>query len=118
MSRESDAARTLRVRPYMVTGGRTRATADIALETMIHTSEDPVDRRLSTEEKKITKLCAEPLSVAEISAHMKLPLQVVKVLLSDLIDDGSVVTHAGVTDSGDRPDLALLERVLDGLQSL
>lgn len=102
----------------MVTGGRTRASADIALETMIHANEDPPERRLSTEEKEITKLCDEPLSVAEISAHLKLPLQVVKVLLSDLIDDSVVVTHVGVTNTDDRPDLALLERVLDGLQSL
>ena len=50
--------------------------------------------------------------------HLGLPLQVVKVLVGDLAAIEAVSTHRGGFQADGRPDLALLERVLDGLQSL
>ncbi|MEL6982355.1 MAG: DUF742 domain-containing protein, partial [Actinomycetota bacterium] len=70
------------------------------------------------EAKAIVQLCADPQSVAEISAHLVIPLQVVKVLVGDLVTVDAVTTHRGGFQDDGRPDLALLERVLDGLQSL
>lgn len=113
------AASPLRVRPYTVTRGRTRAEVDLGIETMIQsTAAEVAGQRLVTEAKAIVELCQTPQSIAEISAHLKLPLQVVKVLAGDLVLSGNVATHVGSTQSDGRPDLALLERVLDGLQSL
>lgn len=110
----------LRVRPYTVTRGRTDTEIELGVETMIRVEagQGPGSNTVS-EARAIIELCEkEPLSVAEISAHLKLPLQVVKVLVGDLVVAGCVATNSGSIQSDGRPDLALLERVLDGLQSL
>ncbi len=114
-----EAPNELRVRPYTVTRGRTEAEIELAVETMIQaTVNEGCATRQETESRAIIELCREPLSIAEISAHLALPLQVVKVLVGDLVLEGLVATHGGGADASGRPDLALLERVLDGLQSL
>ena len=74
--------------------------------------------RLRMERRQIVELCREPLAVAEVSAHLHLPLGVTKVLVSDLASDNLVMTHSVALTDSDRPDTGLLERVLDGLQSL
>jgi hypothetical protein len=85
------------VRPYAMTGGRTRpADDDLELETL---------------------LCRDILSIAEISARLDLPLGVVRVLVGDMAEEGLVTVHRPAS-VGDRPDLALLERVLYGLRTI
>jgi hypothetical protein len=42
---------------------------------------------------------------------------VIRVLVGDMADEHLVMVHRPAT-GGDRPDLAVLERVLDGLQSI
>jgi hypothetical protein len=56
------------------------------------------------------------LSVAEISAHLKLPVAITKVLLSDLVDSGHVVTRASGLET-ETPADQLLREVLDGLRA-
>ncbi len=109
----------LRVRPYAITGGRTRATLDIPLETIIVTTRkgDEHAGRITLERGKIIELCRQPLSLAEISAYLHVPLGVARVLVADLTDEGYVEFNRPAP-AGDRPDLKLLERVLDGLQAL
>jgi hypothetical protein len=115
----AEAPTALRVRPYTVTKGRTDTDIDLSVETMIHvTDEAPSIDPGVAEAVAIVELLTEPLSIAEISAHLSLPLQVVKVLVGDLVIAGAVDTNRGGLRSDGRPDLALLERVLDGLQSL
>lgn len=110
---------TLRVRPYTVTGGRTDTDVELTLETMIRSTPERATRPANVAEANaIVELCADPQSVAEISALLVLPLQVVKVLIGDLVATQAVTTHQGGLQNNGRPDLALLERVLDGLQSL
>ena len=120
LEENEEALSALRVRPYTVTRGRTDTEVDLTLETMIRTVEGAgTPPRTAAETAAIVELCAgEALSIAEISAHLSLPLQVAKVLVGDLITAGTVATHGGVVQGDGRPDLALLERVLDGLQSL
>lgn len=109
----------LRVRPYAITGGRTRSSVDIPLETIVITTRkgDENRGRLNLERGKILELCHKPISVAEISAYLHVPLGVARVLVGDLTDEG-FVEFSRPAPSGDRPDLKLLERVLDGLQAL
>ncbi len=110
---------TLRVRPYTVTRGRTATDVELTVETMIRaTPERAVRPTTVSEAEAIVELCADPQSIAEISALLVLPLQVVKVLVGDLVNTQAVTTHQGGVETDGRPDLALLERVLDGLQSL
>ncbi|MBQ0983961.1 DUF742 domain-containing protein [Streptomyces sp. F63] len=118
-----------RVRPYSLTGGRTRFGHVLLVETFVAAIEAPEDRpeltagnwadRVMPEMRAIVELCRKMRSVAEISALLHIPLGVVRVLLSDLADQGKIRVYgngAG-TDTG-RPDRALLERVLSGLRRL
>ncbi len=109
----------LRVRPYAITGGRTRSTTDIPLETIIVTTRqgDEQAGRLTMERARIVEMCHKPLSLAEISAYLHVPLGVARVLVGDMTEEGFVQFNRP-SPAGDRPDLKLLERVLDGLQAL
>jgi hypothetical protein len=109
------------VRPYALTGGRTRSRGtNLPLETLITATESGRSAvgKLSPEQKQIVLLCSQPMSIAEISARLGVPLGVARVLAGDLRADGLVEAHrTAVTD--DAEDLkSVLERVLDGLQSL
>jgi hypothetical protein len=112
----------LRVRPYALTGGRVRSSTELALETIVHVTPRGEEGAagLPTEKREILELCANPTSVAEVSAHLGLPLGVARVLAGDLVTEGFLDSHANPAngEEGSRPDLRLLERVLDGLQAL
>jgi hypothetical protein len=108
-----------RVRPYAMTGGRTRPVhADLEIEALVSTtSAGERSPRLTVEQRAIAAICRDILSIAEISARLDLPLGVTRVLVGDMADEGMVMVHRP-THAGDRPDLALLERVLYGLRSI
>lgn len=112
----------LRVRPYALTGGRVRSTTELALETIVLVTPRGEEGAagLPIEKREILGLCADPTSVAEVSAHLGLPLGVARVLAGDLVTEGFLDSHANPASGGEgsRPDLRLLERVLDGLQAL
>jgi hypothetical protein len=116
-----DDEKGLRIRPYALTGGRTRSSHDLPIETIVRTSargfvQQP---RLTLERKRIVTLCAVPQSIAEVSAHLKLALGVARVLVGDMTNEGLLDSHATpASTSGNRPDIKLLERVLNGLQAL
>jgi hypothetical protein len=108
------------VRPYSWTQGRTRPVQDLAVETLVSTSDEGRDLTsiCSAEHAAIAQLCTDMRSVAEVAALLSLPLGVARVLLADMIDTGLVHVHRNPIGWGDAPDLALLERVLDGLYRL
>lgn len=116
-----------RVRPYSLTGGRTRFGHVLLVETFVAAIEAPEERRELTsggwgdrvmpEMRAIVELCRQMRSVAEISALLKMPLGVVRVLLSDLADQGKIRVYGTGHDTG-QPNRALLERVLSGLRRL
>lgn len=116
-----------RVRPYSLTGGRTRFGHVLLVETFVAALDAPEERRELTsggwgdrvmpEMRAIVELCRRMRSVAEISALLKMPLGVVRVLLSDLADQGKIRVYGTGHGTG-RPDRALLERVLGGLRRL
>jgi hypothetical protein len=109
------------VRPYALTGGRTRSHGtNLALETLISTTDAGREAasKLSPEQRQIVLLCSRPLSIAELSARLGVPLGVARVLASDLRADGFVEAQRSPTlDDGE--DLkSVLERVLHGLESI
>lgn len=108
------------VRPYSWTRGRTRPVQDLALETLVSTSDEGRDLSsvCSAEHAAIAQLCTEIRSVAEVAALLAIPLGVARVLLADMLDAGLVHVHSNPGESGNAPDLSLLERVLDGLHRL
>ncbi|MFC7221510.1 DUF742 domain-containing protein [Streptomyces polyrhachis] len=109
------------VRPYAMTGGRTRPRYQLAIEALVQTTADP--GRLQSqlpEHQRICQLCYEIKSVAEISALLKMPLGVARILVADLAEAGLVTIHqpGGDESAGGQPDVTLLERVLSGLRKL
>ncbi|XLE02139.1 DUF742 domain-containing protein [Streptomyces sp. 184] len=109
------------VRPYAVTGGRTRPRYQLAIEALVQTTADP--SRLTSqlpEHQRICRLCYELKSVAEVSALLTLPLGVARILVADLAEAGLVTIHqpGGGDTAGGQPDVTLLERVLSGLRKL
>lgn len=104
-------------RPYSRTGGRTRPAHDLPLEALVATVVVDGDD-LQPEHRQIADLCRTTRSVAEVSALLRLPLGVVRVLISDMASEGLVVVHPVHSAVGATPDTEFLERVLSGLQRL
>ena len=106
------------VRPYYMTGGRARPTQDdLEIEALVSTTaQGERSPKLTVEQRAIIALCRDLLSVAEVSARLDLPLGVTRVLIGDMASEGLVILHRPAS-VGDRPDLALLQRVLYGLQT-
>ncbi|MEU4496100.1 DUF742 domain-containing protein [Streptomyces sp. NBC_00210] len=105
-------------RLYVITGGRSGSSAPTTLDlvTLIVAKSGPRPG-MQPEHAAIVRLCHSPLSVAEISAYLSLPVSVVTVLLSDLLAEGRVAARAPVPPA-QLPDRALIEAVIDGLQKL
>ncbi len=106
------------VRPYSWTGGRTASRIDLAVETLVSATGRPPDPPACPEHRTILRLCATPHSVAELAALLSMPLGVARVLLGDLAAAGSVAIHRTVGAADAAPDVALMQRVLNGLQRL
>jgi hypothetical protein len=110
---DDDAGRL--VRPYTVSNGRTQPTTKLDLLSMVMATGRVPRAHLEPDHARALGLCAGPTTVAEVSAHLKLPAVITKVLLSDLVDCGAVSTRApgSVADPTDR---SVLEALLNGLQ--
>jgi hypothetical protein len=108
------------LRAFAVTGGRARPRhTDLEMESLVATTalgerESP---RLSMERRAIAYMCHQVISIAEVSAHLDLPLGVTRVLVGDMAAEGLVSIHRPGRREG-RPDLALLRRVLAGLRAM
>jgi Protein of unknown function (DUF742) len=109
-----------RVRSYVVAGGRTESDRmHLELEALVVTT--PAGERalpvLQLEHAAIVTSCRLPVSVAEVSALLDVPLGVARVLIGDMAAEGLVAVHQP-TNPGSRPDITLLERVLQRLRAL
>ncbi|WP_320773604.1 DUF742 domain-containing protein [Streptomyces sp. CRN 30] len=138
-------SRPARVRPYSLTGGRTRFSHVLLVETFVGATAGTaalevaeqrreldggtshvlgsggggLTSRVMPEMRAIVELCRRMRTVAEVSALLRMPLGVVRVLLSDLADQGKIRVYGTGTGHGTgRPERALLERVLSGLRRL
>ncbi len=107
------------IRPYLLTGGRTRTQQQLYLHTLVSAGRDDPAAvlRLSPEARRLHQQAVlGTQSVAELSAHCGMPLGVTRVLLEDLAADGRVRISAG--HAGAAGDQRLLQRVLDGLRQI
>jgi len=113
MSPTDDGYRPGPVPPWVLTGGRTRPKATLRPETLLTALVyKPVPDRTTTQQRDLLGLCRGQLGLAELAAHLRLPMSVVRILASDLIDDGLLVIRAPA------PKRELMEQVLDGLRKL
>jgi hypothetical protein len=74
------------VRPFIMTGGRTRAERrDLRVETVLQTAVHVSPPGLPSEQEALLRLCRDPQSVAEVAAKLGLVVGVVAVIAGDLI---------------------------------
>lgn len=110
--------RSRRIRPYALTGGRTRARHQLLVETLISVPRyDPsLADKLMPESKALYERARAQVSIAELSSLLNIPLGVVRVLVSDLAAQGAVYIHP--TAHAYHHDRNVLERILNGLKQL
>lgn len=108
------------VRPYTVTGGRVPpAEGGFDLVAFVFAGPPPVGnahRHLQPEHHAILARAQEPISVAELAAHLDLALGVVRVLLADLLAAGLISMHEPPR-ARQFPD-NILKAVVNGLRAL
>lgn len=107
------------VRPYVLTNGRSLlGDHEFSLITLVTTAQGaPRTGLLDPEKRLLLDLCAGGhLSVAEIAGHTHLPIGVLKILLSDLTENGYLITRAPIPPAK-LVERHILEEVLSGLQS-
>jgi hypothetical protein len=114
---EADTPPARLVRSYTITSGRTKAEVDLPMEATLRRQgfdDEPGDGP----RQQILRVC-DSQSVAEVAAKVKMPIGVVRVLLSDLVQEGKVRVQATLTDTSSRDERReLIERTLRGLRAL
>jgi len=110
--------RSRRIRPYTLTGGRTKSRHQLLVETLISVpSYDPsLADKLMPESRALYERARSQVSIAELSSMLSVPLGVVRVLVSDLAAQGAVFIHP--TAHAYHHDRNVLERILNGLKQL
>lgn len=106
-------------RLYTVTGGRTRAD-DAAFDSVsLIVGECEPTPGMQSEHARILLLARRPIAVVELSAKLRLPVSVVKILLRDLLDTGRItVRHPSSMTRPGKIDPGTLKQVLVALHNL
>ncbi|MFF9810289.1 DUF742 domain-containing protein [Streptomyces coeruleorubidus] len=103
-------------RMYVVAGpDGERAELDLVTLIVARVTDPPPSA--SPEQAAVLRLCAAPLSVAELSAYLHLPFSAMGVLLTELLTAELVKARAPIVRQA-RADRSLLEAVMNGLQRL
>ncbi|WP_031108856.1 DUF742 domain-containing protein [Streptomyces sp. NRRL S-146] len=103
-------------RMYVVAGpDGERAELDLVTLIVARATDPPPSA--SPEQAALLRLCAAPLSVAELSAYLHLPFSAMGVLLTELLTAELVQARAPIVRKA-RSDRSLLEAVMNGLQRL
>lgn len=109
------------VRPYAVSRGRTRSHGEEygLLAMVVGRTPTRQDRFwLDSEHLRVLRLCRRPVTVADLTSEVDLPLGVVRVLLEDLKEKGLVTVQPPVTHQSYERDVRILRTVLDELHRL
>ncbi|MFI9753759.1 DUF742 domain-containing protein [Streptomyces collinus] len=113
---EGDAKPGNPERMYVVAGpDGERAELDLVTLIVARATDPPPSA--SPEQAALLRLCAAPLSVAELSAYLHLPFSAMGVLLTELLTAELVQARAPIVRKA-RSDRSLLEAVMNGLQRL
>ncbi|MFF5303496.1 DUF742 domain-containing protein [Streptomyces sp. NPDC013161] len=101
--------------------GLARGRPRLAVEALVRSTGDRsrIQGHLP-EHVRIWELCREIRSVAEISALLRVPLGIARMLIADMAAEGLVAIHQpdGAEATRGRLDTGLLKRVLSGLRQL
>jgi hypothetical protein len=116
------------VRPYLLTGGRTRPSGgDLPIEALVVVtgrgspvdggspgSDDPTRPAPTREHRLILEACRTPTSIAEIAVLLAVPVGVARVLVGDLAVTGQVE----VCDTATRVEHELVRRLIAGVRAI
>jgi hypothetical protein len=107
-------------RPYTATNGRTKPSAVLDLMSLVKATGHGLisEQRLGIEHAETLRLCHAPTSVAEVAAQLRQPVMTAKVLLSDLIDSGAVISRAPTPPHEYANSPEVLEELIAGLKRL
>jgi hypothetical protein len=112
---DDDGADEALVRPFVITGGRTRhATVHLRVESLVVATGLQPPSGLQFEHAAILDVCRQPISVAEVAARIDVPLGVAQILVGDLADVGLVRVHEATPNATP----ALLLRMIDAVRAL
>ncbi|MDZ7675233.1 MAG: DUF742 domain-containing protein [Acidimicrobiales bacterium] len=104
------------VRPFVMTGGRTRPQRrDLRLETMLSTAVGVGPDGLRPEQRQLVETCRKPISVAEASSELGWVVGVTMVIAADLVVDGVLELHQ--TDPVEI-ELDALSRMIERVRAL
>jgi hypothetical protein len=109
------------VRPYTLTSGRTGSRVNLPLEAPIEAvvSDKPARWPGNDVRAQICALGTNNPSVAEIAAHLSLPVNVARVLIGDLVSSGHLRVRTTLSDrSSIHERRELIGRTLRGLRAL
>jgi hypothetical protein len=109
------------VRPYALTGGRTRHAGEkFDIIATVRATRKPISERdgLSPEQLWALHQARRPTTVADLASELNLPLGVVRILLADLRDLGFLEIWSPAAGRRHRPDQHILREVLNGLRAL
>ena len=106
------------VRPYALTGGRTRPTGESfdLLALVASNDTNSIDGPLEPEYLEVMRQCRQPKPVADLASDLDLPLGVVRILLSDMRERGMVTIRPPARTRLTDPQV--LKDVADALRRL
>ena len=107
------------VRPYALTGGRTRPTGetvDMLALVSSHDANSTDDLLLEPEYLAVMRECRQPKPVVDLASDLDLPLGVVRILLSDMRERGLVTIRPPARNRLTDPQV--LKDVADALRRL
>ena len=107
------------VRPYALTGGRTRPAGErfdlLALVCAVRGTGHDLSQ-LGPEQLTVLRSCRVPTPAADLASDLDLPLGVVRILISDLRERGLVTIHRAAPAG--LADVNILKEVADGLRRI
>ncbi|GAQ58896.1 DUF742 domain-containing protein [Streptomyces acidiscabies] len=109
------------LRPYAITGGRTRHSQHaftLITQIVSRSVADTDQEAVAPEAAKILELCRDrAVAIAEIAALIDLPVSVVKILCGDLLNTSLILVQSPPGKES-QPDVELIERVMDAIRQL
>ena len=116
---QGEEVETAQVRAYAMTRGRAHAVVHLAFETMLQatTAGAVASRSERFERAGILQWCrTEPISVAELSARLRVPIGVVRVVAADLLLECFLESFRQSENVAD--DVLLITRLIAGVRGL
>ena len=106
-----------RLRPFVVTKGRTASQDSVRVETLVEPSNGQIQARFE-KKKLLDRTLGKAISVAELSAHLGLPIGTTMTLVSEMIDEGMLKAHSTLEDTSGEANIDIMTRIINRVREL